>query len=78
MRVRHRRRTRTRESLVSTVGSNPFFTAVLFAVILATVGMLLANWIRRQGEIDQCLDAGGCWIHAEGRCTYDDAESCRS
>jgi len=48
--------------------------AVIIAVLLAWNSV---RWMRRQLEIDACLDLGGCWDAAHSRCSNVQAD-CQS
>ena len=66
--------TRTNHDAAMRKASARLGPATWIVLITALVGFLgLAGpWLIRQLEIDRCYDRGGCWEHAEKRCSFDE------
>lgn len=76
MPIRRKRQSKSEDRADLATASNPFFVAVLFGVILATVGLLLSNWVARSNDAEACVDSGGCWDAFDGRCRSGDDSEC--
>ncbi len=49
-------------------------------ILLAAAALVLAAalaWLKRQVDIDRCLDAGKCWSASRDACDYEGTAECR-
>lgn len=45
--------------------------AFVWLVVGVGLGVVLSGWLRRQIDIDRCLDAGGRWAPESGHCQFE-------
>jgi hypothetical protein len=55
----------------------PTRTRLILLAVAAVALAVAIPWLKRQVEIDRCLDAGKCWDSSKNACDFEGTEDCK-